>query len=211
MLPEIVFWEHPVVQLRLYASIIVFLGSYLPLSLILLAQDFRYDLLNSKFCFPLAGATDICGLPLRNPEFSIPIFAVCLLCFFTALFVLGTLTPNRPIQVIEAKYVPSELMSYTLPYVVSFMSIDYQDTGKFVGLIIFLIWMFLITFRSGQLIMNPILIVFGWRLHEIKYRFPRQTIEHISTSLAKSKVTANTRYLITSFQDVLIAEEAQKD
>ena len=38
-------------------------------------------------------------------------------------------------------------MNYTLPYVVSFMSIEYHDTGKFVGLIIFLAWMFWITYR----------------------------------------------------------------
>jgi hypothetical protein len=74
-------------------------------------------------------------------------------------------------HLIEVKYVPADLMNYTLPYVVSFMSIEYQDTGKFIGLIIFLGWMFWITFRAGQIILNPLLIAFGWRLYDIKYRY----------------------------------------
>jgi hypothetical protein len=53
-------------------------------------------------------------------------------------------------------------MNYVLPYVVSFMSIDYQVTGKFVGFLIFLGWMFLITYKSGQIMLNPLLTVFGW-------------------------------------------------
>ncbi|MGR9580667.1 hypothetical protein ACU80S_19485, partial [Pandoraea sputorum] len=33
--------------------------------------------------------------------------------------------------------------------------------------IVFLAWMFLITYRSGQILMNPLLLATGWQLYEI--------------------------------------------
>ncbi len=95
-------------------------------------------------------------------------------------------------------------MSYTLPYVVSFMSLDYQDTGKFVGLLIFLGWMFLITYRSGQLILNPLFAVLGWRFYEIKYTFPGSSAEYLGRVLSKALLEPGKRYSHSVVQDILI-------
>ena len=95
-------------------------------------------------------------------------------------------------------------MNYTLPYVVSFMSLDYQEVGKFIGLIIFLGWMFTITYRSGQLILNPLLIVFGWRLYEIRYVFPGDETERIARVLSTEQLQPATRYKQAIIQEVMI-------
>ena len=58
-------------------------------------------------------------------------------------------------------------MNYTLPYIVSFMSFGYDQEGKFIGIVIFLTWIFWITYKSGQIILNPILVAFGWKLYEV--------------------------------------------
>ena len=108
------------------------------------------------------------------------------------------------IDTIEVKHVPAELMSYTLPYVVSFMSLEYQETGKFVGLIIFLFWIFLITYRSGQLILNPLLVVLGWRLYEVKYCFPGDNKTYTGKALSKSQLEPEVRYKQLQTQDILI-------
>lgn len=189
-------------QFRFLASLIIFIGSYLPLGLILLAQDFRYELLAAPVCWPLDGAT--CVLPLRNGVFPVAIFTTCVVCFLISLGALAVVHPKNPIDVIEVKHVPAELMSYTLPYVVTFMSLEYQETGKFVGLTIFLAWMFLITYRSGQLILNPFLAVFGWRLYEIKYRFPSDATERSGRVLSKVIIEHHERYHQSSLQDVML-------
>ncbi|MBL4831955.1 MAG: hypothetical protein JKY55_19000 [Aliivibrio sp.] len=194
-------------QLRFLASLIIFVGSYLPLSLILLVQDFHFDRLDEKLCLPFGEYATNCDLPLQAPEFSISLFGLCFICFLIALAALSTVKPDTPVDIVEAKYVPSELMSYTLPYVVSFMSIDYQETGKFLGLIIFLVWMFLITYKSGQIILNPLLIVFGWRLYELKYTFPGSSTEHVKRALSRTDIKPKTRVEQTSIQDVLIVLE----
>ena len=54
------------------------------------------------------------------------------------------------------------------PYVVSFMGISYEHPEKLLGFAVFLFWMFAITYKSGQIIMNPLLLMFGWKLYEVE-------------------------------------------
>ena len=190
-------------QPRLVASLIIFLGSYFPLSLILLAQDFNYGLFGRELCFDLASRD--CVSPIQNPEFSIPIFLICGLCFILALVALRSIKSSKTIEVVEAKQIQSELMSYTLPYVVSFMSLEYQETGKFIGVIIFLTWMFVITHRSGQIILNPVLIVFGWKVVEVEYRYPTQQKVHSARALMAQNVAAGESVRVATIQDILVA------
>lgn len=189
-------------QLRFWASLVVFIGSYFPLSLILLVQDFKYELLWAPICWPPNGNT--CALPLRNGSLSLSIFVLSLICVFITLGVLSTVRPKTPIRVHEAKYIPAELMSYTLPYVVSFMSLDYRDTGKFVGLLIFLGWMFLITYRSGQLILNPLLAVFGWRLYEVSLSYPGDEKRYPVRAMSKDDLQLPGQADAATIQDVML-------
>ncbi|OYY44666.1 MAG: hypothetical protein B7Y56_08840 [Gallionellales bacterium 35-53-114] len=46
------------------------------------------------------------------------------------------------------------------------MGISYNEPEKLLGFSVFLLWMFAITYKSGQIIMNPLLLMFGWRLYE---------------------------------------------
>jgi len=79
-------------------------------------------------------------------------------------------------------------MNYVLPYVVSFMSLDYSEPSKFLGFIVFLAWIFVITYRSGHIMMNPVLSVFRWQLYEIKYRHIGGGNELMGFALSKSVI-----------------------
>lgn len=188
-------------QLRVYAAIILFLGSYLPLSVILLVQDYRYDLWDSPLCrLPISS----CTLPFRQPAISLSLVTICLACFVFTLVLLRTITPRRTIEATGVKHVPTDLMNYVLPYVVSFMGLDYGDIGKFIGFIVFLLWIFIITFKSERVIMNPILTVFGWKLYEMNYKSPGG--KSVSTAMALSSVALSTggTYRVHAVQDVMI-------
>ncbi len=191
-------------QLRLISAIFIFVGSYLPLSLILLAQNIDYTRFRQKICWKFWETG--CTLPLNNPGFAIGIFGACILCFVVTLITLALVQPKHEVQLTQVKHVPADLMNYTLPYVVSFMSIDYQETGKFVGFLIFLGWMFWITYRSGQIVLNPILIAFGWRLYDISYRFVGDEMEHSSNALVHGAVGAGERHRQVAIQDILIVK-----
>jgi hypothetical protein len=120
------------------------------------------------------------------------------------LFTLSVADPKLSIEVKESKYIPAELLSYTLPYVVAFMSIGYQETGKFIGLLIFLAWMFWITHKSGQVLVNPLLVVLGWRLYEIKYSFPNDNVLYSGRALAKGMIEPEHSYPHTVIQDIVV-------
>ena len=101
-------------------------------------------------------------------------------------------------------------MNYTLPYIVSFMSIDYNDPGKIIGLIIFLIWMFWISYKSGQIILNPVLIILDWRLYEISYSFPGSTDTIKGLALAKGRIETNKHYKQTPIHDILVIRNTKQ-
>jgi hypothetical protein len=186
--------------------VVIFLGSYLPLALILLVQDANYALLGNGFCWHIWGQHSACVIPLGHPGFSLAILSICLVSFCLTLVALSAARPKLPIDITEARYIPVELMSYTLPYVVSFMSIGYQETGKFAGLTIFLAWMFWITYKSGQIVLNPVLTVFGWRLYEIKYVFPGDKTVRNGRALARGNIEPRRSYPHVLVQDVVILQ-----
>lgn len=173
-------------QFRILTAITVFLGSYLPLSVILLAQNYEYSAVSMPLCWRIRSSA--CEIPLKNPELSLSAVLLCAMCFLTTLILLAVVNPKREIIVVEAKYIPTDLMNYTLPYVVALMSIDYQNMSKFAGLVIFLAWMFWITYKSGEALLNPLLIVFGWRLYDLRFRFPGEAEDVKRTAKAISKV-----------------------
>tara|TARA_R110000868_G_scaffold19062_9_gene82509 strand:- start:6168 stop:6428 length:261 start_codon:yes stop_codon:yes gene_type:complete len=86
------------------------------------------------------------------------------------------------------------------------MGIDYNDIGKFVGFIVFLAWIFIITYKSERAIMNPVLTVFGWNLFEIKHSSPGGQV--VSTSMALSRIDLNSgnTYKVNAVQEVLVVK-----
>ena len=93
-----------------------------------------------------------------------------------------------------------------MPYIVSFMGIDFASPMKMLGFAVFFLWIFWITYRSGQIIMNPILIVFGWKLFEIKYNFVQSGDQLIGRALSREDIEPNRMYRRGSLQDVMIVD-----
>jgi hypothetical protein len=193
-------------KIRLFISVVIFLGSYLPLSAILLVQDYDYTLFGHSLCWNVWANNQTCTVPLAHPKLALIIFGICLFSFGLSLLALTLSRPSSLIKVKEAKYIPAELMSYILPYVVAFMGIGYQETGKLIGLAIFLAWMFWITHKSGQILLNPVLAVLGWRLYEIKYAFPGdpKENEYIDRALARGNIESGQSYAHVKVQDIVV-------
>lgn len=175
-------------QFKLLPALVLFLGSYFPLSVILLLQDVKETSWELPACLA-ANFLTACELPeLANPLKSISLFLVCLASLIVFLLVFRNLKGEHQLEVEEAKTIPNDLINYVFPYVVSFMGLDIANSGKFYGFLLFLGWMFAITYRSGQILMNPLLLVIGWQLYEIKAR----TAGHlrIVRALSRSAVCA---------------------
>lgn len=193
-------------QLRIFFATALYLGSYLPLSVILLAQDIDANAAKHGFCSITELATFECALPLKNPAWSLAAVAICSLGLAMTVYVLRTLPAGNRITVTESKHVPADLINYVIPYVVSFMSLDYEQGPKLIGFSLFLLWILWITYKSGQIAMNPVLAVLGWKLYEVKYMYLPPKEVHVGRVLSRSAISPGHRYRQNGLQDVLIVK-----
>lgn len=155
-------------QIKLIPAALLFIASYFPLALILAIQDVEVDF----WARPLCRDTQFwlkCELPgLANPGLGYSLIAVCLLSLVFFLWVLRHFHGTTEMTIEQCKTVPNDLINYVFPYIVSFMGVELGSTGKVLGFGIFLVWLFLISYRSGQILMNPLLLAVGWQLYEIQ-------------------------------------------
>jgi hypothetical protein len=154
-------------QFRVLTAFLIFLGSYLPLALILAAQDISSSWWKRPICRWAKIASNQCDYaPFTHPLLAlIPLLITCLAVLLSHVTFKKISFPFD-IEVTSAKPIPNEIINYVFPYVVSFMGIAYDQQEKLIGFFIFLLWLFAITYKSGQIIMNPLLLMFGWNLYE---------------------------------------------
>lgn len=105
-------------------------------------------------------------MPFDNPVLSITFLATTAAATLLAKSSLQRIRYPFLLDVKRMKATPNEIINYTFPYVVSFMGIAYSDPQKLIGFGVFLLWMFAITLKSGQILMNPLLLIFGWKLYD---------------------------------------------
>lgn len=195
-------------QPRVWVAVLIFLASYLPLAMILALQDLDPTILQQPICGHWTQFLESCAVPLKHPAMASGPVAVCLICLSVAVFALAKVHTRSPINIKSAKHVPADLMNYTLPYIVTFMSLDYGDPAKLGGFVAFLAWIFLITFRSGQLLMNPVLTVFGWQLYEVAFTYAGgSNTERVEVALVKGGLSPNTTVLHQNIQNILVIKE----
>lgn len=154
-------------QFQLIPGFLIFLGSYLPLAIILAIQDIPKEWWSRPICTSANVAAGTCGFnPFENPVLSLTFLVVSAIAVLLAQSALRKISYPFTVEVKRAKATPNEIINYTFPYVVSFMGITYGDPQKLLGFGVFLLWMFAITYKSGQILMNPLLLILGWRLYE---------------------------------------------
>lgn len=158
-------------MLKLPPAMIIFFGSYCPLFLIILAQSMPLPEIGFPCGFRWGEFPEINFRMERLPLLPLALCGLSFTCVFLTFWFLQKQRLSLSVEILESKPIATELMGYVLPYVVSFMGMDFSDQRKVVGFVIFLAWMFVLTYRSGQVLMNPALIVFGYRLHEVRYQF----------------------------------------
>jgi hypothetical protein len=154
-------------QFRVVSGLLIFVGSYLPLAIILAVQDIPKSWWARPLCLKANFENDSCYFnPFAHTELALTFLGLTTISALVAHFALRSISYPFEIEVKVAKAIPNEIINYTFPYVVSFMGISYGDPEKLLGFAVFLLWMFAITYKSGQIVMNPLLLIFGWKLHD---------------------------------------------
>jgi hypothetical protein len=84
------------------------------------------------------------------------------------------------------------------------MGITYDAPEKLLGFAVFLLWMFAITYKSGQIIMNPLLLMFGWKLYEANISINGQSR---TVRILKKGNLIPGDYKVQTIQDFYIARD----
>jgi hypothetical protein len=154
-------------QFQVIPGLLIFLGSYLPLAIILAIQDVPSSWWAKPVCTWSRAVDSGCEFnPFEHPGLALSFLAITAAAVALSRASLRKISFPFVVNVKCAKATPNEIINYTFPYVVSFMGLTYSDTQKLLGFAVFLLWMFAITFKSGQILMNPLLLVLKWRLYE---------------------------------------------
>lgn len=170
-------------------------------------QNINYEYYRNGICFNIINA--YCKIPFNNYFVGIIvaiILSISFLSFVCSVFILKIIKKDRFIDVVQSKYIPSELIAYVFPYIVSFMNFDFLKIGNLIGLIIFFILVFMILHRSGKIMLNPMLTIFNWKFYEISFRYPGSTELHNGQALSKCELVPTEQYAYNSIQSILILE-----
>lgn len=155
-------------------SIAIFISGYTPLFLIMMIKDVQsINWFTHSFNAPEWGIGQISlpvGFIFKNVNVVWGLFMISLLSLALLWFVLKNITSNPfEITVTKAKSRSSEVVNYTIPYMISFVAFDLSKWQDLLSLILFLSILCLLSIRSQSIFINPILAALGYGLYDCSY------------------------------------------
>ncbi|EJL6710288.1 hypothetical protein NMS01_003806 [Vibrio cholerae] len=177
------------IGIKLWVELLIFSSSYYPLFLILFIRDIGAD-----------SATIPIGLVSWNMNVSywalgcLLISSICTLA--TAILMRGLFSKAQgsdEIVLLDVSPVRGDMLNYTLPFLIGLFAFDYQTWQSIASLFVFLVFMFAFTRKEKIIVLNPMFLLLGIRLFEIKYRKVGQPNgEHTATALCMGIAKAST-------------------
>lgn len=179
----------------LIPSIAIFISGYTPLFLIMVIKDIKeflwysHDLTNQILWFTTIKFPYF--VSVGNPGVVLILIAVSVLSLILLHYVLKNIASNPfEITIIKAKSRSSEVVNYTIPYMISFVAFDLSKWQDIVSFILFLFILCLLSIRSQSIFINPIIAAKGYGLYDCEYQESGNKKECIM--LSKSDLTSDT-------------------
>lgn len=144
----------PAEPIRWGLGLWLFLCSYAPLPLVLLPRyvgDLRHVSGN--------GALTWFGIA----------FGLSLVSAATMRLVLRRLRGVRLVTVASAQAKPGDLLAYAIPYLASFVGVDFREVGQVGAFLVLLLLLGALAVRTGTVFLNPWLALVGYELYEVEY------------------------------------------
>lgn len=155
-------------------SISIFFSGYAPLFLIMAIKDVSgfvwYEKQFTESVFGMERLVFPYFLTVNNPGVVIGLLAISILTVLMLWYVVKNIADNVfPIEIVSAKSRSSEVVNYTIPYMISFVAFDLSKWQDLVSLVVFLSLLCLLSIRSQSIFINPILAAAGYGLYDCQY------------------------------------------
>jgi len=140
-----------------WVALLIFMSAYSPLSIIFALQDFCWE--TKQLAHP-------------KTTFSILVASfICIIVTFRAIkFLEKQAARNVPVIITKVSYYSGELINYSIPYMVSFFVMDLGNPSLLLSFCLFMFIMFVITVRTHNTFINPLLCFLGYNLYKITYK-----------------------------------------
>lgn len=167
-------------NIKLWVELLIFLSSYHPLFLILFIRDINKETI---------------GIPigLVDWEQNVSFLAITMLFISSCAtlltgYIMRSLFSSAEgtdiITLTEVNAVRGDMINYTLPFLIGLFAFDYKTWQSILSLIVFLAFMFAFTRNERVILLNPMFLLLGIRLYDIKYKkIGQPKAEHYSCAL----------------------------
>jgi len=154
-------------NLRLLPSVFIFLSAYSPLAVIFLIQDFDWKTKS-----------------VLHPEIIFAFLIISIVSIFITLYgIKNVKVSTAPVKVLSVSNRSGELINYSIPYMISFFVMDLEQTKLLFSFGFFMLIMYILTVKTHNIFINPILAIMGYNLYDVKYT--KDDIEQESFFLIK--------------------------
>jgi len=178
----------------LIPSIAIFISGFTPLFFIMVIKDikefvwFVHDL--EKPVLVITTIKIPYFISVGNIGVVISLVVISVLSWIMLQYVLKNISNNPfEITITRAKSRSSEVVNYTIPYMISFVAFDLSKWQDLVSLLLFLSILCLLSIRSQSIFINPILAAKGYGLYDCT--FDENGISKECVMLSKSDLKAD--------------------
>lgn len=178
-------------QLHFLSALSIFISGYAPLGLILIIKD-----LDEKTYLP------------EHPIRALIILCVIVFCALTAISAAKNIKQGVPVKITKVSNKSGDMFTYTIPYMMSFYKFDLGDWKLLLCLFVFLSLMFILSYRTQNVFVNPVLALAGYGLYDCQFKEGEQEKQGLLLSkthfqigdFCSIKRLSNLMYFVTHVQ-----------
>lgn len=138
---------------RLITALFMFISSYFPLVPILIVKD-----LNAS-----TGRPD-------HPQLAVALIAVMSIACTVVIVAARSFKSGLETEITKVSNKSADMFTYTIPYMISFYNFNLSDWKTLTCLSIFMCTMFLLTYKTNNFLVNPILALEGYGLYDCQLK-----------------------------------------
>lgn len=138
---------------RFWSALFFFICAYSPLCLIIAVKDFDFETL----------------MWFKHPFTIYILLLISVVSIVLEFISIRALGGQLSILIVSARDRSADLLNYSIPYIVSFMEIDIFNLQGAIMFIILMVLLFSITLKSQVILINPILMLFGYGLYDVDF------------------------------------------
>lgn len=178
-------------QLHFFSALSIFISGYAPLGLILIIKD-----LDEKTYLP------------EHTIRALTILCVIVFCTLMAISAAKNIKQGVPVKITKVSNKSGDMFTYTIPYMMSFYNFDLGDWKLLLCLFVFLGLMFILSYRTQNVFVNPVLALVGYGLYDCQFKEGEQEKQGLLLSkthfqigdFCSIKRLSNLMYFVTHVQ-----------